>query len=435
MYFVWQMNLPNKLIGLIINNFVLGFLFSFLIAALLLFSGLLGSFELVRYTDDDTNAQRKAFEYTLIDQSTNNIGINRLIEVKSALDEEYVYVERLNDDILQDLAIIGMISGLEDRYTRYIQSGYDDQISKLDGTLVGIGISVFVSDTGDTIIGEVFPGGPAEDEGLQQNDVIRAVDGIDVIDMQLSDIASLIRGIPGSKVIVGIERSGQDGILDYEIIRKLVEMPSVYLDEIEKRVYHISVPRFTDRTYVELTEILNPIIEKDSSKLPYSLILDLRNNSGGYVETATDVASVFIGPSVVFFSENRLQDRQSVTATKNLIIPNDVKMVVLVNQRTASAGEIVAGALQDTGRYPLIGTNTYGKGAITTLKPIAGDSALYLTSALWYTPKLRSVDKKGLTPDLDITKLAQPTTEGGRIDIMNLALSHLNSMETHNNLN
>jgi carboxyl-terminal processing protease len=429
------MGLPDKLVRLIKNRFVVGSIFVFLALTFGLFSGVLGSFELVRYTGDDSVTHRQAFEYIHIDQNRDSIGINRLLEVKNALDDEYVYVDKLKDDVLQDLAIMGMISGLEDRYTRYIQSGYDDQISKLDGTLVGIGITVFVSDDNQTIIEETFPGGPADRAGLKENDVIVAVDGINVTQMALLDIASLIRGIRGSTVIIGIERSGQDGHMNYEIIRELVEMPSVYLDEIETGVYHISIPRFTDRTYDELIEILGPIVNGDLLELRYSLILDLRNNSGGYVETAKDVASVFMGPSVVFFSEDKLKNREPVKTTKDLIIPKQIRMVVLVNQRTASAGEIVAGALQDTGRYPLIGTNTYGKGAITTLKPIAGDSALYLTSALWYTPKLRSVDAKGLSPDIEVAELYQSMKVGTKTDIIGVAVEHLDSMEIDNNMN
>lgn len=420
---------------LIKNKFTLGLTFASVAVIFGLFSGLLGSFEVVRYTGDTSLTQRQMFEYTHIDQNDDKIGINRLLEVKNALDDEYVHVERLRDDVLQDLAIMGMISGLEDRYTRYIQFGYDNQISKLDGTLVGIGVTVFVSDDNQTIIGETFPGGPADRAGLQENDIIVAVDGVDVTQMALQDIASLIRGRPGSSVIIGIDRSGQERLQNYEMVRELVEMPSVYMDEIETGVYHIAIPRFTDRTYDELIEVLGPIVNNDPPQLSYSLILDLRNNSGGYVETATDVASVFIGPSVVFFSEDKLKNRQPVMAKKDSIIPKQVKMVVLVNQRTASAGEIVAGALQDTGRYNLIGTNTYGKGAITTLKPIAGNSALYLTSALWYTPKLRSVDEKGLTPDIEIEGLSKLMIDGKRTDIIGIALNHLDTIGMDNSTN
>ena len=424
------MNILNRLIKAEIRYIAVPFLLFIVLVNSIIFSGVCGSVEIIRYTGNSADG-RQGFTYLHVDDYSDRISINRFLEVKKALDEQYVYVDRLKDDQLENQAIIGMVSSLNDRYTRYLESGYEDQISRLDGTLVGIGISVLMAPNNVTVITQVFPEGPADRAGLQKGDVIVSVDGIDVTQLALSEIANLIRGVPESTVNIEVNRPSLNARFGYEIIRELVEMPSVYVEEPDPGVYLISIPRFTDRTYDELTQILAPIVDNYTSDSPSALILDLRNNSGGYVDTAIEVASVFIGPSVVFYQEDKTQKREPVTAEKDSIIPISMNMVVLVNARTASAGEIVAGALQDSGRYPLIGSSTYGKGAITTLKPIANGSALYLTSALWYTPKSRSVEETGLTPDIDIQGRLESGTVPIATDILKISIDYLDSMDKH----
>jgi len=424
------MDLLNRLMKMDMRYIFLTVLFFIVTVNSIVFFGLCGSFEIVRYTGDAYD-DRHALTYVHIDDHSDNISIERFLEVKNALDEQYVHVDRLQDDRLQNQAINAMVSSLNDRYTRYLESGYEDQIARLDGTLVGIGISVVMAPNNLTVITQVFSEGPADRAGLQKDDVIVSVDGVDVTRMALSEIANLIRGVPQSTVNIEVNRPKLNARFEYEIIRELVEMPSVYVEELDPSVYLISIPRFTDRTYNELTEILAPIVDNHTLDSPHSLILDLRNNSGGYVDTAVDVASVFIGPSVVFYKEDKNENREPVSGEKDLIIPMNMNMVVLVNARTASAGEIVAGALQDSGRYPLIGASTYGKGAITTLKPIASGSALYLTSALWYTPKFRSVEVTGLTPDIDIQDRLESDKVPHTIDILKISIDYLSSMDKH----
>ena len=421
------MNLLNSLVNANKRYIVYSITLFLVLVSSISFFGVCGSFEIVRYTGESADG-RQGLTYLHINDRSDTISINRFLEVKKALDDQYVHVDRLNDDRLQNEAITGMVSTLNDRYTRYIESGYEDQISRLDGTLVGIGISVVMGLDNETVITQVFPEGPADRAGLEKGDVIVYVDGIDVRKMALSDIAKLIRGVPQSKVTIDVNRPNLDAKFRYEIIRELVEMPSVYVEEPEPGIFLISIPRFTDRTYDELTDALEPIVNNHSVDYPKALILDLRNNSGGYVDTAIDVASAFIGPSVVFYQQDKTQNREPVTAEKDSIIPTGMNMVVLVNARTASAGEIVAGALQDTGRYPLIGLSTYGKGAITTLKPIASSSALFLTSALWYTPNLRSVEVTGLTPDIEIQQMLESDTVPVIPDIIKVAVEHLRKM-------
>ena len=246
----------------------------------IIFFGVCGSVEIIRYTGNSAEG-RQEFTYVHVDDDSDRISINRFLEVKKALDEQYVYADRLKDDQLENQAIIGMVSSLNDRYTRYLESGYDDQISRLDGTLVGIGISVLMARNNVTVITQVFPEGPADRAGLQKGDVIVSVDGIDVTQLLLSEIANLIRGVPESTVNIEVNRPSLNARFSYEIIRELVEMPSVYVEEPDPGVYLISIPRFTDRTYHELTQILAPIVDTHTSDFPSALILDIRNTSAG----------------------------------------------------------------------------------------------------------------------------------------------------------
>jgi carboxyl-terminal processing protease len=314
----------------------------------------------------------------------------------------------LDDNKLMQGAIRGMVEALGDSHTLYMtQDEYDEATVPLSGTYAGIG--AFVRTDGDYLmITEPFEGSPAKEAGLKPGDQVIAVNGEDVTGIDPAVVLDSVKGEAGTSVVLTIHRTDPESTFDVEITRAIINYPTVTghiltQDELPKEtsvvlsenIAYISLTSFGETTAPDLENILDELLAQD----PKGIILDLRYNSGGYLETAVDVVSEFLDEGVVLYEQNSdgdLTPYNTVSGGKALDIP----LVILVDGGSASASEITAGAIQDYGRGVLVGTQTYGKGSVQYWIPLENEQgAVSVTIARWLTPKERQIDGVGLTPD------------------------------------
>ena len=294
----------------------------------------------------------------------------------------------------------GVIDRLGDRYTMLLPPHIaEDFRMDMKSSFEGIGALVEPTDkekgTGVRVV-HPFEGSPAEKAGLRSGDEIIAVDGQDVTHMLLDEAVGLIRGPAGSQVVLTIKRDHEEPF-DVTITRARVNIPVIESKMLDDDIFYVKLYEFSDPSGEKMKEALKQGL-KDGAK---AIILDLRGNPGGRLDMAIEIASMFIKDGVIVKETGtRNIDHK---ATGDMIVPEDIPVVVLVDGGSASASEIVAGALQDYGRALLIGEQTFGKGSVQTLFDLKDGSMLRITSAHWYTPKGRQINGEGLRPDLVVS--------------------------------
>jgi carboxyl-terminal processing protease len=321
------------------------------------------------------------------------------------------YVDQPVDNTkLMEGAINGMMQSLGDPHSTYMNpQEYTDATSALAGSYAGIGAYVDTSGTLLTIT-KPIDGSPALKAGLQAGDQIVAVDGTDVTSLNPETVRQKVLGPEGTVVTLTIQRPGDAQTFDVKITRATIVVPSVTSKMLANNIAYIQISTFGDTTANDLRQQLGDLMKQN----PKGLILDLRDNGGGYLDTAISVASEFI-PSGLIVSEK--YGDGTITphnATPGGLATNSsLPMIVLVNAYSASASEIVAGALQDTGRAKLLGVTTYGKGSVQNWVPLSDNQgAVRVTIARWLTPKGRTIDKTGLTPDIVVDMTADDVKAG-----------------------
>lgn len=298
---------------------------------------------------------------------------------------------------LTEASIKGMLDELGDPYTVYFSPGELDAFSdELNGDFEGIGAEMELQD-GLPYLVRVLHNSPAQQAGLKTGDIIVMVDGHSVAGKPLYEIVSQLRGSKGTKVKVTVRRAGQQDF-NVEITRNTVDMPTVYDKVFDGGIGYIAVDSFGMETGEEFG---NALIQLQQGGIK-SLIIDLRNNGGGYVDAATEMAAYLMGPDQTVFitvDRNKRQDPYNTDLDLETILKPGMPVVVLINGETASASEILAGALQDYGRATLVGTVSYGKGTVQDIIPLENGGALKMTTASYLTPKGRPIDGIGLQPD------------------------------------
>jgi carboxyl-terminal processing protease len=315
------------------------------------------------------------------------------------------YVDQpVNNTLLMQGAINGMMQSLGDPHSTYMTpQEYTDATSQLAGSYAGIGAYVDTSSKLLTIT-KPIPGAPAEKAGLQAGDQIIAVDGTDVTSLDPETVRQKVLGAEGSTVKLTIQRPGQTAPFDVQITRATIVVPSVTSKMLANNIAYIQISTFGDTTANDLHKQLSALMAQN----PKGLILDLRDNGGGYLDTAISVASEFIPSGVIVSEKSGTGTLTPYNATPGGLATNkSLPMIVLVNAYSASASEIVSGALQDTGRAKLLGVTTYGKGSVQNWVPLSNNQgAVRVTIARWLTPNGRTIDKKGLTPDIVVPMTA-----------------------------
>ena len=320
-------------------------------------------------------------------------------EAWNIIHQQYVDQPVDNTKLMQG-AINGMMESLGDQHSTYMNpQEYKDATSELAGSYAGIG--AYVDTTGKLLtITKPLANSPAEKAGLQAGDQIIALDGEDVTSLDPESVRQKVLGPEGTTVKLTIQRPGQNAPFDVQITRAQINIPSVTSKMLENNIAYIQISTFGDSTASDLHKQLAALMAQN----PKSLILDLRDNGGGYLETSISVASEFISSGVIVTEKSGDGTQTSHKATSGgLATKNSLPMIVLVNAYSASASEIVAGALQDTGRAKLLGVKTYGKGSVQNWVPLSNDQgAVRITIAKWLTPKGRTIDKLGLEPDVTV---------------------------------
>jgi carboxyl-terminal processing protease len=326
------------------------------------------------------------------------------------LAHDQFYKQPLDDEALMRGAIRGMLDALDDPYTAYMDPDQFEQMGiSLGGNYEGIGAWVNISGDYLSIISPM-PGSPAEKAGLKPGDIVIAVDGEDMTGIDGEVVLSHILGQAGTKVVLTIQRGDEPEPFDVEITRAKISVPSVTGSMIEdENIAYIQLLNFGEKTASDLQKTYRDL----KSNKPDGLILDLRNNGGGYVDSAVDVVSQFIGPGRVVTFEEFGSGERSSEKTHSGGVALDIPLVVLVNEGSASASEIVAGAIQDYDRGLLVGTTTFGKGKVQNIIPLSGEEgALRITVANWLTPDGRLIDSTGLEPDV-VVELTEEDYEAG----------------------
>ena len=317
----------------------------------------------------------------------------------STLGEVFGYISQYHlkqpdVDQLTKASIKGMLDYLNDPYTVYFSPGELEQFSdELNGDFEGIGAELEMQQQYPYIV-RVLKGSPAESAGLKNGDVIVAVDGKDLAGKPLYNVVTLLRGEKGSSVSITVRRAGQPE-RQVTITRNTVNLPTVHGKYLGHGIGLIAIESFGMETGEEFANALGKLQEEGIQ----SLIIDLRNNGGGYVDSAAEIASYLLGKDkTVFVTEDWEKNKDSFVTELDPLI-KEMQVVVLVNEQTASASEILAGALQDYGAATLLGTHTYGKATVQDIIPLQNGGALKLTTAFYTTPKGRLIDGVGLQPD------------------------------------
>lgn len=301
----------------------------------------------------------------------------------------------VDDPGLMQGAIRGMLEALGDEQTGYMDPEEFDQANiPLEGEYEGIGAWVDTDGEFLTII-SAMPGSPAEDAGLLPGDQILAVDGEDMTGTPPQLVIRRVMGPDGTEVVLTIQRESEAAPFDVSLTRRRIGVPSVESRMLEDDVAYVRLATFGDGTVAELRSALKDLLAGE----PRGLILDLRGNGGGYLQSAVDVSSEFIEEGVIL-SERFGDGREEEYFADGDGLAFDVPLVVLIDAGSASASEIVAGAIQDHGRGWLVGTPSFGKGSVQNWHPLQDDAgAVRVTIARWYTPHGRSIQDDGLIPD------------------------------------
>lgn len=326
---------------------------------------------------------------------------NSNLETKISLIKKYIdesYLGEINEEDMIEMAVKGYVAGLGDIYTEYLtKDEYEELMVEVNGNYVGIGIYMTQDKYGNAVVLLPIEGSPAEESGLQTGDIITKVDGEECKGMDLSIVANKVKGEEGTTVELEIQR-------EEEIINKTIERRNVEIEDIESEILESHIGYIQILSFDEgCSEKFKSILEELKGKGIKSLIIDLRDNGGGIVTEATDIADMFIQDNKNIMIEVDKDGNQIITtAEKDAIINHEIKVLVLTNENSASASEILVGALKDNNVAKIIGTKTFGKGVMQELVPVSSGGALKLTIKEFLTPNGNKINKEGIVPDVEV---------------------------------
>jgi len=318
------------------------------------------------------------------------------------------YVESIDDRQLIENAIRGMLEGLDPHSAYLDKEHYDELQEGTSGEFGGLGIEVGMEDGFVKVISPIDDT-PAQKAGVEAGDLIIKLDEKSVKGMLLNDAIKLMRGKPGTDIILTIVREGEEKPKEITITRNIITVKSVRGKTLEPGYAYIRVSNFQTHTAEDLRKSLEKLKKENEEGLK-GLILDLRNNPGGILNAAVGVSDLFLDSGLIVYTEGRIKDSQLTFTAKPTDMIKDAPIIVLVNGGSASASEIVAGALQDHDRAIIMGGRTFGKGSVQTILPMNEESALKLTTARYYTPSGRSIQASGIEPDIIIENIRVDST-------------------------
>ena len=314
------------------------------------------------------------------------------------------YVDPIDDKTLVESAVRGMVADL-DRHSQYLDAEeYEEIRISTTGSYTGVGIEVSTLDDEIVVIAPIDDT-PAQRAGVRSGDKIVAIDGVTVETDNINQTIGKMRGRVGTDVIVSVERDNEENWLVFSLTRELIKVSSVRQEVLEPEFGYLRISQFTETTADEVNAAIDDMMDEvqdRSGRMLGGLVLDLRNNPGGILDAAVDVSDLFLDSGVIVTADGRTpESRFSRDANRGDIL-DGAAMVVLVNEGSASASEIVAGALQDHNRALVIGTSTFGKGLVQTVMPLSKGRAIKLTTSRYFTPSGDSIHEVGIEPDLRV---------------------------------
>lgn len=338
--------------------------------------------------------QQRQYNGVLSDSSH----VQKIEYLEKMIDQEYL--GEVDNDEMAEGVYAGLVYGLGDVYSRYYTADeYAQETASTDGAYAGIGVSIQKNKNGGVQIAECYEGGPGADAGLQTGDVITAINDTDVTDMELSDVVSLIRENKDKTIVLTVFRENEEKSREISVDVTDVELPSVFGEMLDKKTGYIQITQFTGVTPQQYKDMFAELKDKGMERL----VIDLRDNPGGLLTSVCDILREILPEGLIVYTEDKYGNREEETCDGKHQL--DMPLAVLVNENSASASEIFAGAVQDHGVGTIVGTTTYGKGVVQELRQLSDGSAVKLTVSNYYTPNGNSINKVGIKPDVEV-KLA-----------------------------
>ncbi|MCK5523793.1 MAG: S41 family peptidase [Thiomargarita sp.] len=313
------------------------------------------------------------------------------------------YVEEVDDKTLLENAIHGMLNGLDPHSNYLTPEAYQEIKIGTTGKFGGLGIEVGMEDGFIKVIAPIDDT-PAQRAGIKAGDLIIRLDDTPVKGMTLGDAVKIMRGKPGTGIILTIVRDTESKPITITVVRAIIRVKSIKSRMLEDNYGYIRISHFQSRTGSDLKKAIKAL-EKENKRKLEGVVLDLRNNPGGVLNAAVDVSDTFLNDGLIVYTKGRVEDASLNFKANNKDLLNGAPIVVLVNDGSASASEIVAGALQDHKRAIIMGTKTFGKGSVQTILPMNNNAALKLTTARYFTPLGRSIQAEGIKPDIILNKV------------------------------
>lgn len=380
----------NKRVGTLLLGMIIGIVFTALVGSI--------SFVGVRLYNSvrRTGTQEASVTNEEPQSVVNEDSMEKLEAIEEVIDEYYYKEEDIDTSAMIDGMYAGVVDALNDPYSVYYTAEEWNQLmQETEGIYYGIGAYLSIDPTTTLArISGVIPGTPAEEAGLRENDIIYMVDGESVQGMELTEIVSRVKGEENTVVHLTIVREGETDYLEMDVTRSKIESPTVTYEMYDNGVGYIRITEFDDVTVNQFTTAMDSIKEADAK----GLILDLRSNPGGSLSAVVDIARQMLPKGLIVYTEDKNGKREEYTCDgkQELQIP----LVVLVNGNSASASEIMAGAIKDYGIGTLIGTTTFGKGIVQRILPLTDGTALKLTISAYYTPNGNNIHGIGIEPDI-----------------------------------
>lgn len=357
-------------------------------------------FGMYSYFKDENQIITSNNDSFLIEDSktSSDMGLEKyLTKIKSTIDQYYLWKNDIKEEDLKNGAIEGYVKGIGDEYTEYIPADkMKDYKENIIGSFVGVGIYMVADEDADRVLVYYpIPESPAEKAGIKSGDLIISVDGTEYKAKDLDRISSFIKGEVGTKVNLVIQRDGEK--MSFDLIREKITTNPITTKILDNNIGYLKLPSFDDDTANGFKEKVEELQKQGAQKL----IIDLRNNGGGIVDEAVDIADMFLDKGKTIFTSVNNKDKKTETLSKH-DASFTMPVIVLVNENSASASEILASALQDNERAKLVGTKTYGKGIIQTLLSLKDGSGLKITTEQYFTPKGTTIHKAGIKPDEEV---------------------------------
>ena len=337
-------------------------------------------------------------EVPIVGDSAIDAGLVNKLQTLEKVINQYYYLDEVTAEELEAGIYHGILAALDDPYSEYYTAEeLNELMSQTQGIYYGIGAYVSI-DAKTTLpkISGIIEGTPAQEADLRANDIIYEVDGTSTYGLSLTEAVSMIKGEEGTEVVLTIIREGEKGYLEIPVTRRKVESPTVDFEMLNDSMAYIQIMEFDDVTTDQFAEALAMAKGSDMK----GLILDLRANPGGNLNTVVDIARMMLPEGMIVYTEDKNGKRMEYTCdgTRQLEVP----LVVLVDMNSASASEILAGAIQDYGIGTLVGTTTFGKGIVQQVIPFQDGSAVKITVSGYFTPQGRNIHKVGIEPDITV---------------------------------